>query len=135
MKIGFMTHKHQYNTWQQMKTQGHICREPTGMNIYLSIYIICKEILRGEPGTSHVSCCRTIKSTTDSHSQTYTPIQAHRGSGFHFNMVAKQGQKSKGYINCKSRLNQTSIVLVFRTIPRFISSCHPFPPSCSQTPP
>lgn len=91
MKIGFMTHKHQYNTWQQMKTQGHICRKLTGMNIYLYVGRFL-EVSQALPmyHAADPSIAPWIP-FPNIHTHTVTP-----GSGFHFNMVAKLEQKPKG---------------------------------------
>lgn len=87
-----MTHKHQYNTWQQMETQGHICREPTGMSIYLYVGRFLE--VSQAPPMYHAAEHPEHPGSSFPNIHTHTGT---RGSGFHFNMVAEREAKPKGY--------------------------------------
>lgn len=80
MKIGYVTQKHQYNTWQQMKTQGHICRKLTGTIIYLYRGRFL-EVSQAPP--VRVPCCKFINNST-SDSPVPKHAHAHRHTGFCF---------------------------------------------------
>lgn len=118
-----MTHTHQYNTWQQMKTQGHICREPTGMNIYLYV----RRFLE-------VSQAPPMLHAAESSRAPWLPIRKHTHPHRHSGVLGStsiwwpsRDRNPKDIINCKSRLNQTSIVLGFRTIPLVYFFLPPIP--------
>lgn len=130
MKIGFMTHKHQYNTWQQMKRQGHICREPTGMNIYLYVGRIL-EVSQAPPMYQAAEPSRAPRILIAKH----THPHRHTGSWVPLQYGGKAGTETQRVLTANPNSIKPPHCWGSGPSHDLISSGHPFPSPCTPVPP